>query len=210
MEINYVCSLGSLCHTACLMQRNNLKCVSYPFDWIFSNYNNIIHCIENNFQLFLDKSFYYSISENECGHSFYDKYLSNPMWRHHNPLLNINHYEYIQRCVIRFQNLLQLDKPKLFIMSFVNLLEVNEKTIIDLLEFNNNFSKYVKNKNYILLVIFHLPDKYENYHNFKNIGNIHFLTLHTKSKSNGIIFYDENDNLYLDCIITSRYTAQFH
>lgn len=203
MEINYICSLGSLCHTACFMKRNNFKFESYPFDWIFSNHNNIIHCIENNFQAFLDKSFYYTISDSECGHYYYDTFLCNPMWRHHNPLLNVNHYEYIQRCVARFQNLIKFDKPKLFIMTFVNFSDVEDKIMIELLEFNNTFSKYAKN--YTLLVIFHLPDKFENYHNFKKIGNIHFLTLHTKSKSDGISFYDENDNLYLDSVINYNY-----
>ena len=28
-------SLGSLCHTSNLLQRNNLKNESHPFDWIF-------------------------------------------------------------------------------------------------------------------------------------------------------------------------------
>ena len=35
MEINYVCLLGTLCHSASILKRNNLKLCSYPFDWIF-------------------------------------------------------------------------------------------------------------------------------------------------------------------------------
>lgn len=41
MEINYVCSLGRVCHSAQLLKRNKLKVESYPFDWIFMRYNNI-------------------------------------------------------------------------------------------------------------------------------------------------------------------------
>ncbi len=58
MEINNVCSLGTLCHTATLLKRNNLKISSYPFDWIFSNINIIIDCIEDDFNSFLDKKYY--------------------------------------------------------------------------------------------------------------------------------------------------------
>ena len=75
MEINYICSLGTLCHTASFMQRNNIKIVSYPFDWIFSNHQNIMHCIETNFSIFLDKNYYKYISESECGHYLYDESL---------------------------------------------------------------------------------------------------------------------------------------
>ena len=61
LEINYTCSLGSLCHSSQILKRNKYKVCSYPFDWIFSNYDNIIHCIEDNFQSFLDKSYYQSV-----------------------------------------------------------------------------------------------------------------------------------------------------
>jgi hypothetical protein len=40
-----------------LLKQNKLKLCSYPFDWIFSNCNNIIHCLEDDFNVFLDKSF---------------------------------------------------------------------------------------------------------------------------------------------------------
>ena len=41
-EINYTCSLGGLCHSSQILKRNNLKLCSYPFDWIYSNCDNII------------------------------------------------------------------------------------------------------------------------------------------------------------------------
>ena len=203
MEINYVCSLGSLCHTASLMQRNNLKLVSYPFDWIFSNIHNILHCMQDKFSVFLDKSYYNHITDNECGHDYYDKTLCNPMWRHHNPLNNEEHYKYINRCVERYNNLLKCPEPKLFIMTFVNLKTVDNITILELLDFNNKFAKFTSNYN--LLIIFHLPNKEKRFANFKCIGNIHFLYIHTKSESIGIYFHDESDNIFLDNIIKKKY-----
>ena len=90
LEINYTCSLGSLCHSSQILKRNNLKIYSYPFDWIFSCCDNIIHCIEDNFNIFLDKSYYINRSISQCGHSKYN----DRMWQHHNPLNNIDHYNY--------------------------------------------------------------------------------------------------------------------
>jgi hypothetical protein len=52
LEINYTCSLGSLCHSSQILKRNNYKKCSYPFDWIFSNYDIIIDCLEDDFNIF--------------------------------------------------------------------------------------------------------------------------------------------------------------
>jgi hypothetical protein len=202
MEINYVCSLGTLCHTASFMQRNNMKIASYPFDWIFSNHQNIMHCVETGFSIFLDKNYYKYISESECGHYYYDQSLCNSMWRHHNPLTNDEHYQYITRCVNRFQQLLQFKETKLFIMTYVNFDKMYENIMMDIVDFNNKFSNYATN--YIMLVIFQIKKK-KNSHVFKNIGNIHFLQLHTTSDSAGTYFYDETDNIYLDNIIKQKY-----
>jgi hypothetical protein len=76
---------------------------------------------------------------------------------------------------------------------------INNKVI----DFNNKFSKYTSN--YTLLVIFHIPNKEQNYHIFTYKDNIHFLELHTLSSSNGLEFLDNNDNIYIDNIINLKY-----
>jgi hypothetical protein len=193
--INYVCSFGVCCHTAKILQKNNLKLCSYPFDWIFSNYENIIHCIQDEFKTFLDKSFYIHIDTKKCGHSFYNNY----MWYHHNPLNNTDDYNYVVRCVDRFKNLLQYKEHKLFVM----LLDYTDNTKNNLIEFNNQLSKYTTN--YTFLVILNHYNKQSNYHNFTFSDNIHFLELHTKSRSNGLRFIADEDNDYLNNIIKSIY-----
>ena len=198
-EINYTCSLGSLCHSSKILERTKHKLCSYPFDWIFSNCNNIIHCIEDNFNIFLDKSYYITVSQSKCGHSKYH----NCMFNHHNPLINIDHYNYYIRCVDRFKNLLQKKEHKLFIMILTNKIEIVKNDFDYIIDFNNKFSKYTSN--YTLLVIFHIAKKEKNYHIFTYNNNIHFLELHTLSLSNGNNFFDENDNIYLDNIIKSKY-----
>jgi hypothetical protein len=56
--IKYVCSLGPRCHTASFLKRNHLKKASYPFDWIFSDIDMITHCLEDDFNIFLDKQYF--------------------------------------------------------------------------------------------------------------------------------------------------------
>jgi hypothetical protein len=198
-EINYTCSLGNLCHSAQILKQNQYKLFSYPFDWIYSNCDNIIHCIEDKFNIFLDKSYYINISKSQCGHSKYD----NVMFVHHNPLINKNHYNYYVRCVNRFKNLLQEQEHKLFIMIYVNMNNVDENIKNNIIDFNNKFSKYTSN--YTLLVIFHIQNKEQNHHIFTYNDNIHFLELYTLSVSNGVRFVNKNDNIYLDNIIKSKY-----
>jgi hypothetical protein len=201
-EINYTSSLGSFCHSSQILKRNNLKLCSYPFDWIYSNYDNIIHCIEDNFNLFLDKSYYQDIeskwNDNQCGHKYYNV----NMFNHFDPR-NEKDYNYYVRCVDRFRNLLQKQEHKLFIMILSNIDENIKNKII---EFNNKFSKYTSN--YTLLVIFNITNKEQNNHIFEYNDNIHFLELHTLSCSNGVVFDNNNDNIYLDNIIKSKYN--FH
>ena len=125
------------------------------------------------------------------------------MFVHHNPLLNIDHYNYYVRCVDRFKNLLQKQEHKLFIMINVNMNNIDENIKNTMIEFNNKFSKYTSN--YTLLVIFHIPNKEQNHHIFTYNDNIYFLELHTLSLSMGVEFVNNNDNIYLDNIIKSKY-----
>lgn len=193
------CSLGPLCQSSQILKDNKIKTCSYPFDWIFSDCDMILHCIKNDFNKFLDKGYYNAIAYNRCGHSYYH----NTMFNHHNPLENENDYEYFRRCICRFKELLNCHEPKLFIMTFINMDHVQEELKNKLIEFNNNFAKYTKN--YVLLVIFHIKHKKNNHHDITYHDNIHFLELHTISHSNGKCFHDNNDTTYLNNIINQKY-----
>ena len=199
MKFAYTCSLGPFCHSTNLLKQNNIKMCSYPFDWIFSNYNNVIHCIKDDFKIFLDKSYYQSITDKRCSHSYYGK----DMFRHHNPLMHDNDYKYYVRCVDRFKDLLQSKRDKLFITINVNNDTIDENIVQNIVDFNNQFAIYTNN--YILLVILHVKNKQKNHHKFTIKGNIHFLELHTISISDGLTFMNESDNVYLDNIIKTTY-----
>jgi hypothetical protein len=199
METKYTCSLGINCHSSHILKFNNLKKCSYPFDWIFSNSDIILHCLEDDFNFFLDKSKYISVSDRVCGHTYYHK----QMFFHHNLLKNDNHYNYFERCVNRFRQLLKYEEHKLFIMIFPNLDNIDENHKKNIIDFNNKFSKYTKN--YTLLVIYHIKNKTNNYHEFTHDDKIDFLELHTLSNSNGTSFVNKKDNDYLIYIINQKY-----
>ena len=208
MKIKYTCSLGNRCQTSQLLKNNKLKNVSYPFDWVFSNCNIILHCLEDDFKIFLDKSYYNSIHLNVCEHTYYyTKGCGCNMFNHKNPLDNENDYNYYIRCVDRFKKLLKYEELKLFIMIFDNMDNIEEKLKNDVIDFNNTFSKYTKN--YKLLVIFHIQNKKEQNHIFTHYSNIDFLELHTFSSSGGVNFDYKNDNDYLNNIILEKYDFNF-
>jgi hypothetical protein len=101
-------------------------------------------------------------------------------------------------------NGVKCDEHKLFIFFFLNRInDTTEEDIDNIIKFNNKFSKYTKN--YTLLTIFNLCNKSNNHHAFTYNDNIHFLELHTKSKSNSILYDYEYDNIYLDNIIKQQY-----
>lgn len=214
-KINYTCSLGSLCQTAEVLKRSKLKLCSYPFDWVFSDCNIILDCLENDFKKFLDKSYYIDVqhkfNERQCGHSFYHE----DFFFHKNPR-NEYDYEYYVRCVQRFRDLLSKNEKKLFIAMIVPDATQHPKSIYEIIqddnvvlnvknqfiEFDEKFKKYTKN--YSFLVVFNLV-KNENSYILNKENNLDFLELHTTSKSNGVKFIDEKDNVYLDEIINKHY-----
>lgn len=199
-EITETCSLGLLCQSSKLLETNNLKKCSYPFDWIFSTFEMIIDCIEDDFNKFLDKSYYKSINATKCGHSGYGR--PNDMFNHRNPLDNEEDYKYYIRCVERFRELKKSEEGKLFISTIVNMGRVTEGEIERVKDFNSKLNKYFKN--YTLLMIFHKVSGNQN-HTFKKYDNLDILELHTLSRSGGAWFINNSDNEYLNRIIKERY-----
>ena len=199
MEINHICSLGGLCHSAQIIKRNKLKVCSYPFDWIFSNPNMVIDCVEDGFAKFLDKSYYINVSLLKCKHSYYNQGIT---FKHHNPLKKKKHYDYYVRCADRFKSLLQYQEHKLFIMTIPNMNCTNEEIKGNIIVFNNKLSKHTTN--YTLLTILHIHSGSQR-HESTYHDNIHFLEIHTISKTDGSEFSDMSDTVYFDDILKTKY-----
>lgn len=56
MEIKYTYSTYTQCYASYTPKTNKLKKCSYLFNWIFSNCDNVIHAIQDDFNIFLDKN----------------------------------------------------------------------------------------------------------------------------------------------------------
>ena len=199
MVFKYTCSLGVWCHSSQMLKDNSAKRCSYPFDWVHSSCDTILHCIEDDFKIFLDKSYYKSESNSKCAHLLYHP----EMFNHHNPLSNEDNYNYYIRCVDRFRQLLKTEESKFFIMMLPNNNNITEDMKEEVIRFNEQFSKHTTN--YKLLVILHVKDRSANYHHFTHSDNIDFLELHTIASSGGTYFLTHGDNHYFNDIIRKTY-----
>jgi hypothetical protein len=125
--------------------------------------------------------------------------------------------------VDRFKTLLSKDEKKLFFSLIVPEDTKHPKTVYEKLQLdpdsaledikkdfetlNQVLLQYTQN--YIILVILNKV-KEERSHKLSKYSNIHLLELSTISKSNGVKFIDEEDNLYLDNIINQYYSFNLY
>ena len=68
-------SAGPICDTAWELQEGGLRKESYPFDWVYSTLPMVLHCIEDRFKTFLDKSQYFHVA-NGIRHTTYNPMLT--------------------------------------------------------------------------------------------------------------------------------------
>jgi hypothetical protein len=123
-------SLGFRCSSSAILKNLGLKEESFPFDWLISRLSVIRHCIEDNFQQFLNQNNYerrysntYEMMDSKNGficdehlmvnlfyqpadkmdiENTYQYYLA---MNHHN-IKEDKDFEYYSRCVDRFTNTL--------------------------------------------------------------------------------------------------------
>jgi hypothetical protein len=125
-----VVGLGMRCTTAQLLQDIGARSASYPFDWIFSTPEVVVHCLEDDFALLLRCEEYLPTSPQQrgrntalCDHrTFRDGFGVWNMFNHHNPM-EPSDYAYLQRCVDRFRALADAADPTLFVVLTDNHLE---------------------------------------------------------------------------------------
>lgn len=169
---------------------------SYPFDWVdIRNENNVLHCLKDDFKIFMDKSYYEHFQEGKRRHKFY----SYKFFNHKDPMKDED-YNYYLRCIERFKKLASSEDNKLFIIGFFNLETITEERKFELYRFNIAFSEFAKN--YTLLVILHKTGPELKYA-LSTIDNIYILEITTQTTSNGILFKERRDNDYLHFLIQS-------
>jgi len=197
------CSLGSSCHSAQILRRNNLRDEANPFDWLFSDIALVKDCIKDGFKLFLDKSQYYSISPDEnvkhirTGHRIYDKPDNYPVFNHHNLLGNDDHYNRLVRSVNRFTTTLKSTESKVFVYTNrVNDTRNFEEVLMEVLYLTNFLDKHTSN--YTLITV--CASVGELNHSIIKGHNLVFIHL-SCSKNIGMYFEKDSDNAYLDNIL---------
>jgi hypothetical protein len=206
---NQVCSFGPFCHTGNLLQRLNIKIVSFPFDWLCTTPLIISDCIEDNFQLFLDKTYYIVNEEkNHIVHKYYaDKYNFNKAFFAHSNPIQSETYEYLERCIGRFGLLLKCPDKKLFVIGYmVTYTEtVDPDFLANIRRLNEALSKTTTN--FDILCIVHTPrQSAQSFHIETQDNNIILLHLNTFSISHGVFFLDEKDNSFLENIMNAHFS----
>ena len=94
-------SLGDHCVVALYLKKFGYKKCSYPFDWLITNIDILIHILEDDFRTFIKEP------------KFYKKFLkSGELFTHHNMKDN---KDYFERCITRFRKL--KNKNTTFIIS---------------------------------------------------------------------------------------------
>jgi hypothetical protein len=127
-------SLGENCSSAWYLKQSGLKAESYPFDWIFSSPEIVLHCIEDEFKTFLDKSL---IEPSRDGHSAGHAFYHSKLFNHRNPLGGAREYGYITRCCERFLEFVGGQHNAVYFITLINEPDVRS----DWAEgFNNRFA----------------------------------------------------------------------
>jgi hypothetical protein len=158
-----IVSLGNYCLTSMILKNNNLKEKSYPFDWMVCCIDNICHSITDSFSQFLCKNNYKYINGRTKNIYYYNntlklfpiKMLKGYDHQHHNFLNKDNYdYDYISRCVNRFNELDKCNKIIFVMIQPLYLKNVkNNNTKVNEL-YNILIKKFINAK--VILLVFNI------------------------------------------------------
>ena len=107
--------LGQNCNASWYLKVTENKRASYPFDWLFTTPEIIEDILSDNFEAFLDKSQLIPHGL-DAGHERYHDWL----FGHRNPASSDADLEFLRRCVARWNELIQSQKPILFVTVVLN------------------------------------------------------------------------------------------
>jgi len=107
--------LGQNCNASWYLKATENKRASYPFDWIFTTPELILDMLDDDFEKFLDKGQLISRGM-DAGHEYYHSWL----FGHRNPASSSSDHTFFQRCVNRWNELMQAQKPVVFLSVILN------------------------------------------------------------------------------------------
>ncbi len=108
-------SLGQNCNASWYLKDAGLKKASYPFDWIFTTPEIISHILEDDFKTLLDKELLFPLGI-DAGHKFYHASL----FGHRNPASSEADYQFMERCIARWKELMHAQQPVVFLTVVLN------------------------------------------------------------------------------------------
>lgn len=123
LPFRHVLGLGTHCFTASFLHRQGWRRFSGPFDWIFSNPDLVVHCIEDGFETLLDRSHYQPVPVEErpdpqayrCHHRGYRERFGIPYLFNHHDVWTDEGHAYVRRCVERFLRVARGGAPALML-----------------------------------------------------------------------------------------------
>lgn len=205
-------SLGHRCTSTSLIKELKLKFESYPFDWVVSKLDVIAHCIEDGFVEFLKPENYESketetfnmcnglkrhiLTETGVYNKFYEELegtLPNELGTYGMKLCMTHHdvrkeadLQYFQRCVSRFNAILESDQRKyyLYIHPLMGFFDYG-KNVEDLKKFLLFFTDFFKGKT-------------------KNSFGLYFLLVHDEERKGEVLNIHKDD----DCIINVMFANE--
>ena len=175
--IKYIIPIGADCYSAISLDELNLRKISLPFDYIYSDMNMIRDCIENNFEKFIDINNYKISGRRGCVNRFYKKKF---------PHFNMFEQEVMNKMkkrINKFYYILNSNEKKLF----VHVIAIfNENYLSNIINILNNYSN-----NYNLLFIWKKRSNIDSLENILIRDNIKVFKICTKTKNLNKLFLQQ-------------------
>ena len=207
---NYECvSFGENCNSSWYIKETGNKNASYPFDWIFSSPEIIIHALKDEFKSFLNKDHIFPVDKKRAGHVYYHS----RMFNHRNPLESDEHYTYYKRAATRLKALLKAQKNVVFIITVINEPEkrkdwstgFNKKMALPKNQSANNFKpliEYIKqiNPNSKFLFINQFTEQKLNINLSFNDDSIMWIDFTSAGANSGVKYSNKIDDTIIKIV----------
>ncbi len=137
-------SVGHRCTSTSLIKEMRQKFETYPFDWVVSKLDVLVHCIETDFEEYLRMENYvdmrtetFNLCDDVKTHVCYENILYNKYYENeymaenkvenkigtygmklamtHHDIRTSKDYQYFQRCIQRFKKILSLPQQKFYL-----------------------------------------------------------------------------------------------
>ena len=181
-DITFI-SIGPYCTTADILKKHKLRNLAYPFDYIFSSLEMVKHCINDRFNIFLDKQ-YHKQAGCRSQHLFYQKFIDTEILRKHHLAYNFPSIA------------MNMTKRDIFLHHNI----CDEMIYESFVRRCNRLLSLIDNKNKIVFVYYNcyttqFEDIVDFYNNFSD-NNIYVIGIFENKFEKKILFENSNCKIY--------------